>query len=209
MVAVAEKIEPGVDMLLSGVSWRFYEEFLRGLGERRLFVTYDNGEMEIMSPLPAHEYLKGRVSRLLNTMFDVREIDAASYGGMTFKRKDLAKGVEPDDCLWIQNEWAVRGKTDLDLRRIPPPDLVIEIEQTQTVIDRLSIFAAFGVPEVWTYDGQELTLRQLKRGVYRVAKSSRNFPFLPLNEFAQFLKVDSKEAPTALTKRFAAWVREL
>src|SRR5258706_240581 len=41
-------------LVLHGVSWELYEHLLREIGERPLRITYDNGELEIMSPLPEH-----------------------------------------------------------------------------------------------------------------------------------------------------------
>ena len=75
---------------------------------------------------------------------------------MTFKRRKRRRGLEPDECYWIQSEPMVRGKDKIDLRRDPPPDLVIEVDWTHSSLDRLAIFAALLVPEVWRFDGQIL-----------------------------------------------------
>lgn len=47
---------------------------------------------------------------------------------------------------------AVRGKAKLDLTIDPPPDLVVEIDITASSLDKPSIFARFGIHEVWRYD---------------------------------------------------------
>lgn len=39
----------------------------------------------------------------------------------------MAKGVEPDECYYIQNEAKVRNKDKLDLTIDLPPDLVLEV----------------------------------------------------------------------------------
>ena len=44
---------------------------------------------------------------------------------------------------------AVRGLKRIDLRRDPPPDLVIEVDVTHSSVPRMPIYAALGVPEVW------------------------------------------------------------
>ena len=41
----------------------------------------------------------------------------------TFRREDLEKGLEPDQCYYITNEPKIRGKLELDLSVDPPPDL--------------------------------------------------------------------------------------
>ena len=46
-------------VLLHDVSWERFERLLKDLGESRSArVTYDDGALEIMTPLPEHEYFK-------------------------------------------------------------------------------------------------------------------------------------------------------
>ncbi len=53
-------IPPGQRVLLEAVSWEEFEAILQELGERRSTrVAYDNGLLEIMTPLPEHERGKG------------------------------------------------------------------------------------------------------------------------------------------------------
>ena len=54
-----------------------------------------------------------------------------------------------DQCYYIQYERAVRGKGDIDLIVDTPPDLAIEIDNTSSSLNRMAIYAALGVPEVW------------------------------------------------------------
>ena len=43
-------------LVLSGIDWRTYTRLLRSFAEcRSIRLTYDRGELEIMSPLPEHE----------------------------------------------------------------------------------------------------------------------------------------------------------
>ena len=51
---------------------------------------------------------------------------------MTCDRQDLARGLEPDQCYYIQNEGKVWGKDHIDLQIDPPPDLAIEIDITSS-----------------------------------------------------------------------------
>jgi Uma2 family endonuclease len=43
----------------------------------------------------------------------------------------------------------MRGKTELDLRTDPPPDLVLEVDVSRSSLNRLGIYAALKVAEVW------------------------------------------------------------
>jgi hypothetical protein len=39
-------------IVLHGMSWEFYENLLKEIGDRPMRTTFDNGSLEIMSPLP-------------------------------------------------------------------------------------------------------------------------------------------------------------
>jgi hypothetical protein len=52
----------------SGVSWPDYVAFSDGLGERHIRVTYDQGEMEVMTVSPEHERSKHLLVLLLSVI---------------------------------------------------------------------------------------------------------------------------------------------
>ncbi len=62
-----------------------------------------------MTPLPEYEINKGFLGRLLQTTTEVLGLEISSLGSTTLSRKDLQKGVEPDECYYITNEELVRG----------------------------------------------------------------------------------------------------
>ena len=192
---------------LSGVPWDAYVSFCDGLEEQHVRMTYDRGELEIMTLSPQHENRKKRLGRFVETLTEELEIDIASFGSMTCRRKSQLRGLEPDDCYWIANEPAVRGREDIDLENDPPPDLSLEIEVSESVLDRMGIYAALKVPEVWRWDGETLSIHVLgPRGAYRTVKRSKAFPFLPIEELQAFLaRTDVSE--TSLIREFRAWVR--
>ncbi|WP_293137715.1 hypothetical protein [Okeania sp. SIO3I5] len=63
-----------------------------------------------MTPLPEHEINKGFLGRLVQTTTEFLGLEISSLGSTTLSRKDLQKGVEPDECYCITNEENVRGK---------------------------------------------------------------------------------------------------
>jgi Uma2 family endonuclease len=194
--------------LLSGVSWRTYEALLAEVGERSSTrFSYDQGELELMSPCGRHERLKVRLRRLMTTLTEVLEIPIDGCGSTTLHREVLKKGLEPDEGFYIQNELRVRGKLAMDLEVDPPPDLAIEIDITSGSVDRKGIYAALGVPEIWRYDGDSLRIdRLLADGSYERTAMSPTFPFLPIGEFAEFLEPHPGEDQTSWSRRFRAWV---
>ena len=69
----------------------------------------------------------------------------------------LARGLAPDECYYIANAPQVAGRDHIDLRTDPPPDLAIEVDVTSSSLNRMGIYAALAVPEVWRLDGPALT----------------------------------------------------
>jgi Uma2 family endonuclease len=195
-------------ILLRNVRWQTYEMLLADVSDRRLFLTYHRGELEIRSPSPEHERYRYLIGKLIDLLaFELRiRIDA--LGSTTFRREDLEHGLEPDACYYIQNEAAIRNKAVVDLTCDPPPDLAIEVDITSSSSGRLEIYAALGVPEVWRFDGDSLRVYVLRDGRYVVDESSACFPFLPMSGFAHFLEKDPKLDQTSWLAMFAAWVHE-
>ncbi|WP_240038857.1 Uma2 family endonuclease [Okeania hirsuta] len=150
-------LKPENSTLLTGIKWETYQALLLDLAENPgKKLTYDQGTLEIMTPLPEHEINKGFLGRLVQTTTEVLGLEISSLGSTTLSRKDLQKGVEPDECYYITNEELVRGKIKFDLDRDPPPDLAIEIYITSSSLDRLTIYAALGIREIWRFDGEKL-----------------------------------------------------
>ncbi|MBM4071597.1 MAG: Uma2 family endonuclease [Planctomycetes bacterium] len=202
------QVAPEQRLSLSAIPWASYVLYSDGLGQRHVRITYDRGEMEIMTLSPKHEGNKKLLARLVETLTEEMNIDIASYGSMTCRREDLLRGLEADEAYWIENEPLVRGRDDLDLDTVPPPDLTLEVEISRSALDRMSIYAALRVPEVWRWDGETLRVFLLtKRGTYRESNRSKAFPFLPLHELVKFLK-RADQSETQILRAFRAWVRK-
>lgn len=136
--------------LLRNVTWETYEQLLRNNASSSTpRLTYDQGDLEIMSPSIPHETASRLMSLLVSIVCEEREIDARDLGSTTHKRADLLKGVEPDLCFYIQNVEAITGVEDLDLTIHPPADLMIEADISHPSVQRFPIYAALGVPEIW------------------------------------------------------------
>lgn len=197
-------------LVLDHVSWDFYERVLDEVGNRPIRVTFDNGSMEIMPPLAEHEQPSRAIGALLRMMAVERDIPMSSFGSTTFRREDRQKGLEPDDCFYIANEARARGMKDFDPAVHPPPDLAIEIDITSRSVPREPVYAALGVPELWRYDRRSLQVLRLGAGgKYEHTDTSATFPFLPMREFAQFVRRMEFEEQTSVLRSFREWVRTL
>ena len=89
-------------VVLHDVSWDLYQHLLAEVGDGALRMTFDNGSLEIMSPLPKHELWKKRIGRMIEIVSLELDIPMESLGSTTFARQDLQKGLEPDECYYIQ-----------------------------------------------------------------------------------------------------------
>jgi Uma2 family endonuclease len=200
--AVPERI------VLYDVGWRVYELLLEAVGERNIRLTYDDGNLEIMTLSLSHENWKKRIARLIEMLSFELNVPILSVGAITCKREDLDKGLEPDESYYIQHEVQMRGKEEIDLESDPPPDLVVEIDISYRAIKREKIYAAMGVPEVWRFDGTRLHALQLApNGQYQPTQVSLAFPSLQLGDVERFLKLYPTRDETSVIREFRDWVR--
>jgi len=195
-------------VVLQNVSWETYERLLAEIvdsaGTR---FTYDEGSLEITVVSFAHENPNRTLAYLVEIVAEETARDLFRAGSTTFKRKDLAKGFEPDSCFYIDHAEQVRGKEELDLVTDPPPDLVIEVDITRSSLSRFPIFAALGVPEVWRFDGDRVTMHRLERGRYAPIEASLALPPLTASQSTVFLDESRHEKSTVWLSRVREWVR--
>jgi hypothetical protein len=200
----------GQHLVLYNVTWESYLGVGAALSDRpALRLTYDRGTLEFMTTSRRHEFFKKWLNRFVETMAEELNRPIEPGGNMTFQRQDLARGLEGDECFWIEHEPEMRGKQTWDPTMDPPPDLFLEVEVSRTVLDRLAILAALKVPEVWTFDGSVIRVQQLQaNGTYSLVDKSRFFPEIPLTELVRFMAPEDIDYLTAI-RRFRAWLRQI
>lgn len=201
-------VPPGQRVLLKDVTWQELEIILEELGEHRAArIAYDRGILEIMAPLPEHEYDKEIISDLVKALLEELDINFISLGSTTFKNQFMAQGIEPDQCFYIKNESRIRGKRRLDLTVDPPPDLALEIDVTSRT--HPNIYQALTVPELWRFEKGKLQIDLLQDGVYVESQESLNFPNFTLSDvIIQYLEQSLVIGRNATIKAFRAWVKQ-
>lgn len=200
-------VSPGQQLLLKNVSWQQFQEILANLGEsRNSRIAYSQGMLEIMVPLPEHEDDKVIIGDLVKAILEEIDIEFRSLGSTTFENEQMLAAVEPDDCFYIQNEAAIRGKKRLNLKVNPPPDLAIEIDITSKT--KLAIYQNLRVPELWRYNGQKLEINLLQAGKYIQSNQSLIFPNLPITEaIPEYLERSKVIGRNATMKLFRIWLK--
>lgn len=198
-----EHIPSGATLVFHDVSWDEYERLLDGLTDRPgLRVTYDEGRLEILSPLPEHEEYADFILRMVHVIADARAIAVEPRGSATWKRRPFHKGVEPDTCFYVANAPRIIGKRAIDLDVDPPPDVVVEIDVTNESLSKFSIYAVVGVPEIWRYDGKTVQMYERSGEVYRSLTASRAFPGVTAEMLAGALEHSKTAGQTAALTAF-------
>ncbi|NES83565.1 MAG: Uma2 family endonuclease [Moorea sp. SIO2B7] len=205
MVDISKLAEQRV--LLQNISWQFFENLLEELGEKRSHrITYYQGQLEIMTPLWAHENYNRLIDRLIVSLIEELNLEVWMGGSVMLKRANMNVGKEPDSCYYIQNEGRVRGKTDLNFNVDPPPDLVLEIDLGGSHLNQLILYADLNIPEVWRYDGSKIYFYQLNHGAYVECDRSPTFSLLSAAEVHEYLEQCKTLGLTTALGQFRTWI---
>ena len=195
-------------IVLSGVSWELYEQLRENEDNWHVRMAYDNGRLELMSPSPHHESITKLIARMVETFMEETGVSHRSLRSTTWKRRELGKGCEADECYYILNHRRVCRRLEIDLKVDPPPDLVIETEVSRSLVSKLNIYSALGVPEIWRWRKRRLTAYSLSEGKYVECELSLNLPNLRVRDLAQFLDFELAADELTWIRKFRVWVRE-
>lgn len=172
-------------MLLRNVAWKEYVIVRELMDRPGLRMTYLEGALELMSPSPEHELWKTNIARLVELYAHLRGIDLYGYGSTTFKKEARERGAEPDECYLVGAE----------LRDYP--EIVLEVIHTSPLLDKLDVYAVFGVAEVWVFKDGAFRLFALEPGSsrYAAAERSARLPGLDFALVARFaMRADTPRA---------------
>jgi Uma2 family endonuclease len=195
--------------VLHNISWQTFEALLKETGEDRgSRFAYDCGPLEIMTPLYEHENPKIQFGRFIWVLAEELEIEIKSAGSTTLKRRIANRGIEPDNCYYIQNEPAFRGRQEFDLETAPPPDLAIEIDISSSSVDKFGIYSALGVLELWRYNGRVFKFYKLVEEEYIECEFSRVFLIVSVTDMSRLIAQSKTTGEIALLKSFRAWIRD-
>src|SRR5262245_1438424 len=190
-------------VVLKGVRWETDERLLADNQESSgTRLNYDRGTLEIMAPSSEHERLKEAITFLFQLLASELGIDVLPAGSTTFRRRDLLKGFEPDASFFTQHAEALRTRDRIDFNVDPPPDVVIEIQIANPVIEKLSLFAAAGVLEVWLYLDDHIEVLGLEAGSYLRKAESSFITGVTENVLTEFVRSSRK-------MKSADWVRSV
>jgi Uma2 family endonuclease len=163
---------------LQPVTWQTYQALLSDLGDHRSArLSYDHGTLEIKMPSKLHELVNRLLERIITTLTEELDLNVVSLGSTRFDQESEDQGVEPDSCFYIQNADRI-DPMDAQPPQDFPPDLVVEVDITSSSRSRLPIYQAMGVPEIWCYKRDSLTILRWDAAGYQTCETSGVFPWL-------------------------------
>ena len=76
-------------------------------------------------------------------------------------------------------------------------------------MNKFTIYASLGVPELWRYRNQSLQVYQLVEGKYEQTDKSLAFPFLPIAEVPSFIEQSITIGQRSAVRLFRERIREI
>lgn len=205
---VQERV-PENRIVLRGIPWEVYEVLRDHEENNHVRMTYDRGTLEMMSPSDQHEWVKKLLGRMIESFTEELQVPMRSLSATTWRRHDIDKGLEADECYYIRSHPKISGRKRIDLARDPPPDLALEVVVMHGDVDKMVIYAALGVAEVWQWHDDRLQGFSLRPdGQYAACDFSPNLPMLRISELEQFVDPDLADDESAWIRSFREWVRQ-
>ena len=206
--------QPEQRVVIRNVEWSFYERLVDSIPPRaHIHVDYDGKDLEIMSPSPVHDGVRKLLGQLAEAVAQVLRVPYKALGQTTWRRKELARGLESDECYMFQPEkLAAVGRAlarkSMNIADYPNPDLSIEVDISLPDIDRAGIYAALRVAELWRFDGEDehvLIERLGDDGAYHPVDESG---FLPIRaeEVRRWVVDENSDDHAAWAERLRGWV---
>ncbi|NNJ27354.1 Uma2 family endonuclease [Alienimonas chondri] len=204
---------PARRTVLRGVTWAEYVALRAKPENEHVKLTYDGpagGLLEIEMPNgPLHENVSWWLANLILAFTEERRIPVRGVGSLTQSREDLQRGLESDLCYYVSSLPKLEGRDAVDLEAgDPPPDLCVEVDVTSPGVRKLPIYAALGVPEVWVWANDTLTVhRRGDDGAYAVSGKSGELPGFPIATAAALIARRAEAEHFALLAEWRTAVR--
>jgi Uma2 family endonuclease len=195
------------------VDWTFYEQLVDSIPEgANIHVDYDGKDLEVISKGRKHEGIGKRSNDLVCVIAEELEIPYTSLGQTTWKRPEIARGLEADHCYYFQPEKlqadaAAQSRDSDSIADYPNPDLAIEVDISPPLTDRAGIYAALAVAEVWRFVGDLVIIERL--GDDRTYHPIEASTFLPIRaeEVRRWVVEEDHRNESAWSRRLRAGVR--
>jgi Uma2 family endonuclease len=163
----------------TGVSWERFKTIQQGFADLpgiRLF--YYQGELEILSPSPEHEIVKGNIGFLVEDYLLNLGQEFVSTGSFS-QEKEAVASVQADKSYCFGSKKLV-------------PDLAIEVVITSGGSSKLKLYMALGVKEVWFWEDGVIKIYHLDGNEYRKVQQSQWLPDLDMRRLVGCAAIESR-----------------
>jgi Uma2 family endonuclease len=208
--ALVEQLPEDAILIFHNVSWEDYEELLAQVGEARgLRISFNDGTLKVMTLSAEHEKYAIFINRLVSAISFRLQINVLFFGSATMRKRKKTKGNEPDACFYVQTAAVIGNRIVLDFAVDPPPDVVVEVDIHHDSRDNYPIYAGLGVPEIWRYDGQQMTIYHLQEADYVIAEGSQALPMLSSRVLGEYLNRMTQDGEFKAILAFDEWLQTL
>jgi Uma2 family endonuclease len=210
---IVSQLPEDASVTFHDVSWDEYEDLLEQVGEAPgLRISYDNGSLHIMTISAEHEKYAQFINSLIAGIRLRLRLNILSFGSATMRKRRRSKGNEPDACFYVQTAPLIGNKIQLDFETDPPPDIAVEIDVRHDSRPRFSIYASLGVPEIWRYDGQAMTIYRLteepeRATTYVEQDTSAALPMLTAQLLTEMLERMRNDGELSALLAFDEWLQ--
>lgn len=89
---------------IRGLSWDLYDRLSDAIDPRQhIYLAYDGKDLEIMTKGRCHEHYKELFGRFVSTLTAALMIRRATLGETSWKRPEIARGLEAEQTNWNSN----------------------------------------------------------------------------------------------------------
>jgi Uma2 family endonuclease len=204
---------PDERVVIRDVDWAFYEQLVDSIPEgANLRVDFDGKDLEIITKGVNHEAARGLLGKLVSLLAYEFGLPFKSLGETTWKRPEIARGLEADECFYFRPEKlvamaAAKSRKSQTIADYPNPDLAIEIDLSPSRIERPGIYAALGVAEIWRFDGEYIIIERLSEGGRYATVETSAFVPIRAEEVSRWLVEEDSSDESAWARRLLAWIR--
>ena len=211
---IVSRLPEDASVTFRDVTWDEYEELLEQVGEAPgLRISYDNGSLQVMTISAEHEKYAQFINSLIAGIRLRLRMNILAFGSATMRKRKRRKGNEPDACFYVQSASLIGNRVQLDFESDPPPDIAVEIDVHHDSRSKFPIYAALGVPEIWRYDGKEMTIYHLgedateHESMYVEQETSAALPMLSAQLLTEMLERMRRDGELSALLAFDGWLQ--
>ena len=178
-----------------------------------IHADYDGKDVEVMASVRSTTCIKNGWAGFAELVAEELEIACTGLGQTTWKRPQIARGPEADDCYCFAPDKLAMVDEAMapcpECRRLSESRHGHRGRYLASKIDRPGIYAALGVAEVWRFDGDDSRVlfdRRCDDGTYQTAEVSGFLPVRP-EEVRRWVLEEERRDGSQWARRLRDWVR--